>query len=80
MSNLPEILAAGAFFGLLFVCPLVLILVKHQRAMAEIIHRSAANELSGRIAALEQQVDYLRRALGNSQSSESATIQQRIGQ
>jgi hypothetical protein len=62
MRELPEILAAFAFFGLLFVCPLVFMLLRHQRTMAEFIHRSAGNEALHRIEMLEQQLRELRAA------------------
>lgn len=61
--SIPEIIAALAFFGLMVICPLVYMLMKHQRAMAEIIHGKGANDSTQRIEALEREVRELRSAL-----------------
>ncbi len=62
MNDLPEIVAAFAMFGVAVVCPLVWMLIKHQRAMAEIMHRSAGQDTERRILALEREVMDLRAA------------------
>lgn len=62
MNNLPETIAALAFFGAVVVCPLIFVLLKHQRAMAELIHRNAGDATQQRIASLEQEVRELRAA------------------
>jgi hypothetical protein len=62
MSKLPQLLAAMAFFGAIFVCPLVYLLLRHQRMMAEFIHRSGNNETLQRLAAMEQELHQLRAA------------------
>jgi hypothetical protein len=60
MSDLPEVIAAFAMFGLVVVCPLVYMLMRHQRAMAELIHGRPTLEAEQRIAALEHEVMMLR--------------------
>jgi uncharacterized membrane protein YkvA (DUF1232 family) len=60
MDQIPEILAAFGFFGAFFICPLVWMLMRHQRQMAEVIHRAPNQEALQRIQALEQQVAELR--------------------
>lgn len=62
MNDLPEVIAAFAMFGLVVVCPLVFMLMRHQRAMAELIHRRPTLEAEQRIAALEHEVMMLRAA------------------
>jgi len=60
MRDIPEILAAFAVFGLFFICPLVFMLTKHQRAMAQIFHAGASNDALRRIEMLEREVQELR--------------------
>ena len=62
MHEIPQILASFAFFGAVFVCPLVFMLMRHQRAMAEVIHGGTSNEALRRIEALEREVMELRSA------------------
>jgi len=62
MNDLPEVIAAFAMFGLVVVCPLVYMLIKHQRAMAELIHGRPTQDAERRIAALENEVLMLRSA------------------
>jgi hypothetical protein len=62
MRELPEVLAAFGFFGAVFICPLVYMLMKHQRAMAEIIHRGANADSVQRLELLEREVLELRAA------------------
>lgn len=62
VENIPEILAALAFFGGIFVCPVVFMLLKHQRAMAELLHRRPDEPTLHRLAALEREVAELRAA------------------
>lgn len=57
---LPELLAALAFFGLLGVFPIVMVLLRHQRSMAELIHRNGPNEAMQRIDSLEREVRELK--------------------
>ncbi|MFI5386175.1 MAG: hypothetical protein ACHQ50_08650 [Fimbriimonadales bacterium] len=66
MREIPEILAAFGFFGAIFICPLVYMMTRHQRAMAEIIHAGAANDALRRIEALEREVQELKAARRNS--------------
>lgn len=56
MSDLPEFLAALAMFGLVVIVPLVFMLIKHQQAMAKLIHRQGATDTEQRIAALEREI------------------------
>jgi hypothetical protein len=60
MNSVPQMLAAFAFFGLIFVCPLLYMLMKHQRAMTELIHRGAPDDALRRIHMLEQEVHALK--------------------
>lgn len=60
MSDLPETIAALAMFGLVVVLPLVAVLLRHQRAMAEIIHRNAGDTTQQRLSMLEQELRELR--------------------
>ena len=62
MNDLPEVIAAFAMFGLVVVCPLVYMLMKHQRAMAELIHNRPSQEAERRIAFLENEVMLLKAA------------------
>lgn len=56
-----ETIAALAFFGLVCVLPIVSMLLRHQRAMAELLHRNSdAPDSNARIDALEREVHYLR--------------------
>jgi hypothetical protein len=56
MSDLPEFIAALALFGLVVIVPLVFMLMKHQQAMAKLIHRETSSDADQRIAALEREV------------------------
>ena len=56
MNNLPESLAALAFFGGLFLCPLIWMLLGHQRKMAELLNSRGSDEALHRIAVLEERV------------------------
>lgn len=58
--NLPELLAAFGFFGAIFICPLIWMFLKHQRAMAEVIHGRASTETHQRLEMLEREVQILR--------------------
>jgi hypothetical protein len=60
MEAIGELLIAFAFFGAVFVCPLVYMLMKHQRAMAEMLHRGAGSEGMQRLEALEREVRELK--------------------
>lgn len=62
MGELPEFLAALTLFGLLFVLPVIHLMLRHQRAMAEILHRTATSGSEERILALEHEVRELRAA------------------
>lgn len=58
----PEFVLAAVVTGLLVLIPVVAILTKHQRKMAEIIHRNAGldEETRARIARLDHEVQELR--------------------
>jgi hypothetical protein len=60
LNNLPETIAAVAFFGFLVVCPLAYVFLKHQREMAAIIHGRGHDETQRRIEALEREIALLR--------------------
>jgi hypothetical protein len=60
MSDFAEFVAALAMFGLVVIVPLVFMLMKHQKAMAELIHRQPSHDAEQRIAALEREVMDLR--------------------
>lgn len=60
MDEIPKFLAAFGFFGAVFVCPIVYILLKHQRAMAEIIHGNAAGEALKRLELVEAELRELK--------------------
>jgi hypothetical protein len=60
MDNLPEVIAALAVFGLFVVCPLIAMLMRHQRSMAELFQRGADQQTQMRIAALENELMELR--------------------
>ena len=62
MEEIPMILAAFGFFGAIFVCPLVFMLMRHQRAMAELMHRGTADDAARRIEMLEHEVRQLKAA------------------
>ena len=59
MEQLPQVLAAFGFFGAIFICPLVFMFLRHQRAMAEVIHGRAAHETQQRLEMLERQMQAL---------------------
>lgn len=60
MNDVPEMLAAFSAFGLVVVCPLVFMLLKHQRAMAEILHRTGDDQTKQRLDMMEQELRQLR--------------------
>jgi uncharacterized protein YceH (UPF0502 family) len=60
VQNLSEILAAFAFFGGVVIVPIVYMLLKHQRAITEVMHNAPAAESQRRIEALEHEVAQLR--------------------
>ena len=60
MDNLPEIIAAFGFFGMVVILPLVFMLMKHQRAIAASIYAGAAAEAFRRLEALEYEMRELR--------------------
>lgn len=55
-------IAALTFFGALVVCPLVWMLMKHQRAMAELMQGRPGLEALQRLESLEREVRELRAA------------------
>lgn len=59
-ARLPELFASLAFFGLMAVCPIVYLLLKHQRAMAEIISGRATMEMHQRLENVERELRELR--------------------
>ncbi|MBI5707688.1 MAG: hypothetical protein HZC36_11955 [Armatimonadetes bacterium] len=59
---MPEIIAALGFFGAVVVFPITFLLLRHQRSMAEILHRGNPGETQQRLEALEQTVRELRAA------------------
>lgn len=61
-QHIPETIAAFGAFGFIFILPLVYMLQKHQKAMAEVIHRQPAVDLHRRIESLEREVRELRAA------------------
>ena len=58
--NLPEVIAAFAFFGAVVICPLVYLIMRHQRSIAEIMHKSPSGDLLYRVEALEHELRTLR--------------------
>lgn len=58
--NLPEVIAAFAFFGAVVICPLVYLIMRHQRSIAEIMHKSPSSDLLYRVEALEHELRMLR--------------------
>lgn len=62
MGDLPEIIAAFSFFGAVVICPLVYMIVRHQRNIAEIIHRNPTQETMMRVERLELELRELRAA------------------
>ena len=62
MDNVPQLLAAGGFFGAIFVCPMIYLFLKHQRAMAELIHRGGDPATRDQIIALRQEIQELKAA------------------
>ena len=60
VMNLPEVIAAFAFFGAIVICPLVYLIMRHQRSIAEIMHRPAGDDVLQRLHMLEQEVRELK--------------------
>lgn len=58
--NLPEIIAALGFFGAVVVFPITFLLLRHQRAMAELLHRGNTGDVQQRLESLEHAVRELR--------------------
>jgi len=56
----PEVIAAFSFFGAIVICPLVYMIMRHQRSIAEIMHRNAGGDLHERVKMLEHEVRMLR--------------------
>ena len=61
-TDLPEMIAAMACFGVIVVCPLVMLLLRHQRQMAELIHRNPDNDSHRRLEVVEHELRELRAA------------------
>ncbi len=62
LSHLPQTIASLAFFGLMVVFPITYLLLKHQRAMAELINGRASNETLVRLENLERDLRELKAA------------------
>lgn len=62
MTNLPELIAAFTFFGAFVVCPLVYMLMRHQRSIAELIHRDGNPEVLHRLERMESEIRALKAA------------------
>lgn len=58
--ELPELIAALAFFGAVVILPLVFMLLRHQRAIASMIHENHSEDALKRIDALEREVRELK--------------------
>lgn len=61
-QSLPELIAALSFFGAIVICPLVYMLMRHQRTIAELMHRSPENEVLQRLQVLEHELQELKAA------------------
>lgn len=59
---IPELLAALAFFGFIGVTPLVMMFLKHQRMMAELIHGRTTEETLRRLEIVENELRELKSA------------------
>ncbi|MBV6457852.1 MAG: hypothetical protein HONBIEJF_00972 [Fimbriimonadaceae bacterium] len=62
-SEFPELIAALALFGTVVILPLVFMLLRHQRAIASMIHEKPGEEARKRIEALEAEVKELKFAV-----------------
>lgn len=62
-SDLPELIAAMTFFGVFALAPILYLLLRHQRVMAELIHKNATGATAEKVEALEREVRSLRAAL-----------------
>lgn len=60
MGDVAPLIASLTFFGLVFVLPVVALMLRHQRSMAEILHRASSGVTEERIRALEEEVRELR--------------------
>ena len=58
--HFPEVIAAFAFFGAIVICPLVYMIMRHQRTIAELMHRPAGDDVFQRLHILEQEVRELK--------------------
>ncbi len=61
-DKIAQLVAAFAFFGLVVIVPLSMLFLRHQRAMAELIHGKASNETLQRLEILERELRELRAA------------------
>lgn len=58
--HLSSVIAALAFFGAIVICPLVYMIMRHQRTIAELMHRNAGDDLYQRMQMLESEMRMLR--------------------
>lgn len=73
-TDLPELIAAMTFFGVFALAPILYLLLRHQRVMAELIHRNASRATADKVEALEREVRSLRAALQARDATEGMGI------
>jgi hypothetical protein len=59
---LPELIAALGLFGLVVICPLTMLFLKHQRQMAEILHGKNSGDALQRLESVEREMMTLKAA------------------
>ena len=59
-ADIAKIIAASAFFGMVVICPLVMVFLRHQRLMTELFHGKGAKETLRRLEAVERELRELK--------------------
>ena len=59
-TDIGKLIAASALFGMVFVCPIVMLFLRHQRLMAELFRRQSSNETLQRLEAVERELRELK--------------------
>ena len=61
-NEIAKLIAVSALFGMVFICPLVMLFLRHQRLMTEMLRGKASDETHRRLEAVEHELRQLRAA------------------
>jgi len=61
-NDIAKLIAVSALFGMIFVCPLVMLFLRHQRLMTEMLRGKSSDETLRRLESVEHELRQLKAA------------------